>query len=419
MYEPNNKNRRKHFYYDEAYHDLSITQDNGIQNINKNDASTYFVVSLVGVDEEEINNFLGFYSKIEEKYKKIIGIKQVDEFKGTTIKIKNYDNGLSSMKNDYLKFYTELFEMLYKFSAIVQISTISKFEYVIHEIFKEIYNACPIPREIYKPFLYGLIKFVDKHKTDRLIVLMHSGDCDSEKIVQEIRSIIENVRNSSSKFKLKKSEMEFADVLNVVLSCISGNLNTKKKYEWNYSYSLEGFSKLIEELKLTDYDISLDLDGKGHRTEKIYDTAKKMFPNALIDRYESKDNIGIRISDFISNLIGRFIKVVDLECTNKQKEIEKKGTFNEQILLNDQWFDINEDAFNCYKSIGKFFNSKSDIYWTTQIGIYGDIPIVVYRLFQYFYEQKSYGDFKKISSHTHAVTLDSEVVEKLKSIYGE
>ena len=62
------------FYYDEAYHDLAITQKNGIQNIDKNDASAYFVVSLVGAREENIDKLLEKFTEIEKNYKKKIGI---------------------------------------------------------------------------------------------------------------------------------------------------------------------------------------------------------------------------------------------------------------------------------------------------------------------------------------------------------
>ena len=59
------------------------------------------------------------------------------------------------------------------------------------------------------------------------------------------------------------------------------------------------------------------------------------------------------------------------------------------------------------------------MYWTTQVGIYSDIPIVIYSLFQYFYEQKNFEEFQKIDSSKHAIALNDRVVSKLKNIYGE
>ena len=403
------------FYYDEAYHDLAITQKNGIQNINKSDASEYFVVSLVGIRKENINVILEKFSEIEKKYKKKIGIKEMDEFKGTTIKIKNYKYGFSTMKKEFLNFYTELFEMLNDCSAILQISTICKFEYVLHEIFNESYNMI-IPKE-FRPLIYSVVKFINQHKTEQLISLIHSDTDKTDEIITEIRTIISDIRKTRLGYKLKEHEVKIASDLDSFLSNISCDLNIKPAYEWNYKWSLHGLMNLMVELGINDSEMHLDIDGKGCRTNKIYQAAKELFPNADIDRCESKDNIGIRISDFISNLIGRLIKVVDRACNSKKDEIERTKKFDEMILLDNKWFDLSEDAFNCYKTIGEFFDRRTNIFWTTQVGVYTDIPIVIYSLFQYFSEQKSYEEFKKIDSSKHSMELNDRVVYKLKNIY--
>ena len=404
------------FYYDEAYHDLAITQKNGIQNIDKNDASAYFVVSLVGAREENIDKLLEKFTEIEKNYKKKIGIRETDEFKGTTIKIKNYKYGFSTMKKEYLHFYTELFKMLNDYPAIIQISTICKFEYVLHEIFNESYCKMVVPNEPIRPIIYSLVKFIDLHKTEKLISLIYSDTSKTDEIISEIRAIIADIRKTRSGYELKEVEVENAGFLDYLLSNISCDLNAKQAYEWNYKWSLEGLMKLMEKLEINDSEMQLDLDGKGYRTDNIYQAAKELFKNANIKRCESKDNIGIRISDFISNMIGRLIKVIDLECNIKKDEIERTKKFDDMILLDEKWFNLSEDAFNCYKIIGEFFERRTS-YWTTQVGIYADIPIVMYSLFQYFSEQKSFEEFKKIDLSKHSMELNDRVVLKLKSMY--
>ena len=407
------------FYYDEAYHDLAITQKNGIQNIDKSDASAYFVVSWVGARKEHVNKIFKKFTEIEGEYKKKIGIKEMDEFKGTTIKINNYKYGFSTMKKLYLNFYTELFKILNDSSVILQISTICKFEYVLHEIFSANYGYSKVPKELINSLIYSFVKFIDQHKTEQLIVLIYSDTSKTDEIISEIRAIIKNVIETRSGYKLKESEVKIAKVLDCMLSNISSDLNIKKTYEWNYKWSLDGLSKLMEELKIKDYDMHLDLDGIGYRTDKIYQAAKELFPNADINRCESKKNIGIRISDFISNMMGRLIRVIDLECNSKKNEFERTKKFDDMVLLGGKWFELSEDAFNCYKTIGEFFYRRTNMYWTTQVGIYSDIPIVIYSLFQYFYEQKSFEEFQKIDSSKHAIALNDRVVSKLKNIYGE
>lgn len=409
-----NKNEKKHFYYDESYHDLSITQKDGIQNINTENTSTYFVVSFVGVEENKTNDFLNKYQVLEQEYKNLIGQKEDHEFKGTIINSKNYNKGFSSMRKVFIRFYTKLFDLLDEYSVIINISTISKFENVVSRIFikyiielgdfyddKEVYNL-----------IYGTVKFLEQHKTEKLVKLMHSDEYNSKKLLLEIKKIINYVLETRLNFELKNRECNFACLLNQQINNIEKNLNIEEKYKWDYYFSFDGFKNLLNELDINSENIYLDIDGKGNRTQKIYDTAISMFPNATIERFESKDNLGIRISDFISNLIGRFIKVIDDECTDKRRKIEENSNFNKKIFLDEEWFNLDEESFDCYRKIGEFFNNRSKIYWTTHVGTYDDIPLVVYSLFQYFYEQKNYEDFKKISSFEHSEKLNNLIVRK-------
>lgn len=408
----NIKKNAIHFYYDESYHDLSITQKDGIQNINTKNTSTYFVVSFVGVEEDKTNDFLNKYQVLEQEYKNLIGQKEDHEFKGTIINSKNYNKGFSTMRKVFIRFYTKFFDLLDKYSVIINISTISKFEIVVSRIFIkyiiELGNFYD-DEEVYN-FIYGTVKFLEQHKTEKLVKLMHSDEYNSKELLLEIKKIINYVLETRLNFELKNRECNFACLLDQQINNIEKNLNIEEKYKWDYYFSFDGFKNLLNELNIRSENIYLDIDGKGDRTQKIYDTAISMFPNATIERFESKDNLGIRISDFISNLIGRFIKVIDDECTDKQKKIEENADFNKKILLDEEWFNLDEEAFDCYRKIGEFFNNRSKIYWTTHMGAYDDIPVVVYSLFQYFYEQNNYEDFKKVSSLEHCEKLNNIIV---------
>ena len=404
----------KHFYYDESYHDLSITQKDGIQNINTKNASTYFVVSFVGVKEDKTNDFLNKYQVLEQEYKNLIGQKEDYEFKGTIINSKNYNKGFSSMRKVFIRFYTKLFDLLDEYSVIINISTISKFEIVVSRIFInhiiELGNL--FDDKTVASFIYGTTKFLEQHKTEKLVELMHSNKYNSKELLMEIKKIINHVLATRLNSELKNRECNFASHLNLLINNIEKSLNIEEKYKWDYSFSFDGFNNLLNELNIRSENIYLDIDEKGSRTQKIYDTAIVMFPDATIKRFESKDNLGIRISDFISNLIGRFIKVIEDECTDKQKKIEENADFNKKISLDEEWFNLDEEAFDCYRKIGEFFNNRSKIYWTTHVGTYDDIPLVVYSLFQYFYEQKNYEDFKNISSFEHSEKLNNLIVCK-------
>ena len=49
---------RYNFYYDESYHEPAITQKDGVQNINLEDASVYFTVCIVGISGDRLEDFI-------------------------------------------------------------------------------------------------------------------------------------------------------------------------------------------------------------------------------------------------------------------------------------------------------------------------------------------------------------------------
>lgn len=61
---------RYKFYYDESYHDPAITQKDGVQNIDLEDASVYFSLCIVGISSDKLEDFINEYTLLENRHKK-------------------------------------------------------------------------------------------------------------------------------------------------------------------------------------------------------------------------------------------------------------------------------------------------------------------------------------------------------------
>lgn len=400
-------------FQDESFHDLKITEINGGTNFDKYDASPYFVNVFFGGEHK-------LYQQIEEKYlnwerdnKKKLGMAEDVEFKGDSIKAKNFSFGLANMNLKYINFYKFLFELISVDDLILHISTTNKFELLINSVFSNNFRQIKdtYGREEMNKIVYSLIKFIDRNRTDKLVKLMFADDSDNNEIITEIHDILVNFQKTNrSHFHLRR-ELQAARFLEYTIFSLFRNVETLQKYEWDYSWSLNGLKELLSELNILERETKLYLDGYGPRTEGMYNAVANNFKFSQIERVDSQDYTGIRIADFLSNFIGRMIKNIDLDI--------KTGDRNDLIYLDKSWFILREEAFECYRIFGKIMRYKQGINWTTHVGIYGDIAIAFYVLIEYFTSFDSFDSFSNISPQEHAKEVNECVKIRLLRIFGE
>ena len=400
-------------FQDEAFHDLKITETKGETNFDKYDASPYFVNVFFGGEHK-------LYQQIEERYlnwerdnKRLLGIAENIEFKGESIQAKNFTFGFASMNLKYIKFYKFLFELISVDSLILHISTTNKFELLVSRVFST--NFLPIEYlfgiEEMRKMVYTLTKFIDRNRTDKLVKLMFADDSDNNEIITEIYDIsVSFQKNNGSHFHLRR-ELQAAKFLECTIDLLFSNVESLQKYEWDYSWSIEGLKNLLSELNIPERETELYLDGKGYHTEGMYNAVKNNFKFFQIERVDSQDYAGTRIADFLSNFIGRMIKNINLDM--------RTGDRNNLIYLDESWFDLREEAFECYRLFGKILRKRQDIYWTTHTGLYGDKAIAFYVLIEYITSFDSFNSFSIISLQEHAKEVNECVKIKLLKVFGE
>lgn len=398
------------FYYDESYHDPAITQKDGVQNIDLEDASVYFTLCIVGISSDKLEDFISEYTLLENKYKKKIGVNESDEFKGSTFKAKYFKWGLAGIRKDYLYFYKDLFKLLSTYDVIINISIVNKFELLVRKLLGDNLKHS---EKFWKNFVYAFSKFFNTHKTEKLVKLIHTDNVKVSDVLREINIIFDDVIEKMQGYELKRREVNVAKEIKYILSNYKIEFNIRDKYQRNYTYSLSGFKALMDELSISSYDIDLDIDGKGKRINKVIMSAEALLPCAKITGVDSKQNQGIRVADFVSNLMGRLIKSIEKQLNLNRKEIEEDGDYNKLNLINENWFNIDKDEFECYRTIGKFFSDRSSLYWTTFTGVYNDEVLVIFTIFQYFCDFYDYDEYKKTPIGDHAKKINKIVVEKL------
>ena len=118
------------FYYDESEHSRSI----GFDTITAHNFYDNFITIIVGWKTENEQKIQEQYYQFEQKY---IDRRSKGELKSDTINPKQLRRGFASMHKQNARFLDDYFS-LFTDDVYIYISTFSKVEYIINQLFKDI-----------------------------------------------------------------------------------------------------------------------------------------------------------------------------------------------------------------------------------------------------------------------------------------
>ncbi|MGX7198136.1 hypothetical protein [Enterococcus olivae] len=107
------RKKNYNFYYDEAFHDRKITENKKVKgelNIENNEQSDNFVSVNIGLPHHLTEEYFEKYLLFESNVKNILDIDSHKEFKGATIRKKNFKFGIASFNTNTLKIYSDFFD---------------------------------------------------------------------------------------------------------------------------------------------------------------------------------------------------------------------------------------------------------------------------------------------------------------------
>lgn len=384
------------FYWDESFHTRKITEkDKSINIYGENENDTYISVYIGGA-RNKISCLLEDYRIIENEFKKKREYNNEQEVKGTSFKKRNFTYGLKTFNEEAMLFYSKFFKMLYDNKTYYYITMISKTEILIEQSFKGI-NVPFIKTEA---FYYSLIKFLYNYRCISVMLEFFKENIVYEKdLIDKIKDLLNNVIDKTKDIPRKKHETGTLNQLFYVLNSLQVQFDTKLKYSWDYTLVYEGFNKYLKEMNIEHSDCYLYMDKESH----VYQYGLN-YSYGKLEEVDSKQKIGVRISDILSNFIGRISYAIQVDT----KEIEVEATdrirtedFERKNLLSQKWFEINQSQFELYKLIEKYFELYGHRHWASYTGIYFDNIVEFFSLFQYIDSYETYEEFHKINSFMH------------------
>lgn len=380
------------FYFDESFHDRNITKG----SLKSNDFFNSYLSVGVGIKKYLLPKVEKRYEKIETKYKSKY---QVNELKSEIVKKDHYINGLAKFNKIELEMYSEIFDFLIQNKILYYIFVCDKFEYLLDQC--ELDDSLSLNRNA---VIYSITKFINTYRPEN--VILDILNCN-ENFLKDLKEFSQIQIKTNGDITLKEKENLFVRMIGAYLDKIDVS---KICFGFDYRLTYEGLKRFQDEYQIEKINVIIDEEGAN----KICNCAKEVgYINAIT--YDSKESIGVRISDMLCGFISRMMRALYEDIKN-----DINYPYTEKHYLSKEWFDVDEKKYNLYKKIAKYFLLEESIYYSTYVNVYSDNFVLFIGLIYYFDLYKTYEKYKELDIEQHFkngnIFLVKQINEQIKRI---
>lgn len=332
------------FYYDETEHSRKIN----LKTLQADNYYDNFITVIVGWDEKYDSVITEKYLDFEKKYR---DRKRKGELKSTTFSKNQFQNGFASMTDDNIEFVSDFLDM---FDEHVYwcFSTQSKVEYIVHQLFANYHNDLVLDADAVK---YSIIKAINTYKPDRVMECIYEKP---DQLMFEFKAFLKDrIEKNKANIQLKENENFAYEQLLVILDDIEPIISES----WDYHMPFDGFSKYLEEQKISEYMLVIDREGCNHKTLN----AARDMGHIFVIEGDSKDYVGIRMADMMAGLLTKFMKAMNVALHSNYDVVSK-------TLLNRRWFILDDIRKQLYLKFHNVISELNDSWNKSYAGLFAD-----------------------------------------------
>lgn len=396
----------KFLFMDEKGPQNSFKISNPFNKINKisyaNDNMHSYVANVIQIDESDYMQIDREYKKIVEEYLsnrpqlKISLETTGKELKGLDVLKSNFEYGIASMKKNEVKFYMNLLELLLKNNVGNLLFMISKMSVITSSRLISFLYFLDANTD-FSPFLakYVITKYAEVEASEEVIKALLDKSLPIKNILELIRSDMLAISEKNSKNARMSRQiniyMQFIEAIDRVLDCkielVEPDLPLS--FDWNkvkWAFDLWMTERRFKE---TTNQWLLFLD------EGI---PQDIFDSLNFDKIEancnSKDYVGLQITDMIVVLIGKLIS--QLNSTTKY-DFEKP---DQRVLVDRGYFDLSEEQFDFVKKLYQFILAREGKYHFIN-DAYFDDSVLLQTYIGYIDSYENFENYNKVEETQH------------------
>ena len=356
------------FYYDESEHSRSI----GFDTVTAENFYDNFITIIVGWKAENEHEIQERYYSFERKY---IDRHPDGELKSDTIKNKQVRYGFASTAKGNVGFFDDYLS-LFTNDVYVYVSTFSKVEYIVNQLFKDYKNSLLIDMDMMR---YSIIKSLVIYKPSELVDAIYNNP---HNIVDSMRRffkdrIEKNKRNPS----LKEKETESFEQVLLLLD----DIEPIDCVDWDYTPPFVGFRRFLDENSISDYSLIIDREGEHQKTV----LAAKSVGLKNVDDEKSDNHFGIRMADMLAGMLGKLMKSLCKAIHPSKPDVIEK------TVLSTEWYQLSESQLVLYKKLYHVVCELNNCWYKSFAGTYADDLVCITALLNFMNHFKNSEEIKK------------------------
>lgn len=398
----------KYLFMDEKGPQNSFKITKPFDKVNKlayaDDDMHSYVANVIQVKETDYPLIEQEYSKIVDDY--LLNRKQLHqslqkknrELKGLDLLKKHFHYGIASMKDDEVQFYLSLFKMLNRYDVDNLLFMISKMSIITSARLTNFFYFLDEGTE-FSPFIakYVLTKYAEIEASKKVIEGLLDTSLPVRPLLKLIKEDMRRIIKSNHDNLRMQQQLEIYAQLIQAINVVIENHKIKieepplglnfdwSKVKWAFDLWITEQIVLKQDTKMT---LFLD-EGIPRNTFKGLD-----FEN-VVENCNSRDYIGLQITDMIVVLVGKLVSQI---TSNTRYDFNKP---DQRVLLDEKYFDLNQQQYNLIVELNKFLLDKETNYHFVN-DAYFDETLAFQNYIGYV---ASFDDFEQY----HKVTLSEHV----------
>lgn len=362
-----------------------------------------YVANVIQIDESD-------YILIEQKYQEIVKeylsnrpqlreslAKNGKELKGWNLLKSNFEYGIASMKKNEVKFYMDLLDLLLEYNVENLLFLVSKMSIITSSrLINFLYFLDSKTK--FSAFIvkYVVTKYAEVEASEEVIKALLDKSMSTKNILELIR----NDMNTISRENLGNARMSGQiDAYNLVIEAIDLVLNCGTELtEPNLPLSFDWTKvKWAFDLWMTEQRYA----GTEHQWRLFLDEGIPQDIFTCLDFYQvdgdcnSRDYIGLQITDMIVVLIGKLVSQLNLKT---KYDFERP---DQRVLLCDDYYNFSEEKFNFIKKLQRFILDRNGRYHFIN-DAYFDDSVLLETYIRYVSSYDTFENYNKVEVKRHS-----------------
>lgn len=394
-------------FMDEKGPQNSFKISNPFNKTNKilyaNDNMHSYVANVIQIDEFDYMQIEQEYKNIVEEYlsnrpqlKKSLRTKG-KELKGLDLLKSNFKYGIASMKINEIKFYRDLLGLLLKYNVENLLFLISKMSVITSSRLINFFYFLDSNTNI-SPFIvkYIITKYAEVEASEEVVKALLDKRLSTKNILELIRNdmfaISKKNLNNARMSKQIDAYMWVIKIINNVLNCGTELIEPDLSLSFDWSKVKWAFDLWLTEqhFRKNANQCWLFLD------EGI---PQDIFTCLNLDKIDgncnSKDYIGLQITDMIVVLIGKLVAQLNLVT---RYDFAKP---DQRVLVSDGYFNLSEVQFEFVKELQRFILAGQGKYCFIN-DTYFDDSVLLQSYIKYIVSYGNFEDYKKVEEKIHS-----------------